>query len=239
MMTVPERILEEDVDAELLRRNRLGESQAVLAAAFGVSKSLVQRRIARARLALTDESDAVRAAGDIQAGSSSAAAAETPIMIRAEYERIVREAKDARSRVAALRELDRFDREGDPPGDLRHQLLATKRRIRELEIQQFRLPRFMPGVKEWFASLPPDIEDWTQLLDAPVELIDQCGDAHHVLAEDVWLYTEKLGWTTPPVWEPDDDVIEEWRARIAEFDARKTDAERKPADRVDMQASSS
>jgi hypothetical protein len=45
---MPERVLEADVDAELLRRNRLGESHAALARAFGCSKSLVQRRIARA-----------------------------------------------------------------------------------------------------------------------------------------------------------------------------------------------
>ena len=47
-MAVPERILEAEVDAELLRRNRLGESHAALARAFGCSKSLVQRRITRA-----------------------------------------------------------------------------------------------------------------------------------------------------------------------------------------------
>ncbi len=69
------------------------------------------------------------------------------------------------------------------------------------------------------------VEDWTQLPGAPLELVDQCGDAHHVLPEDVWFFVEHLNWTTPPVFEPDDDLIEEWRARIAEYDARRSQPE--------------
>jgi hypothetical protein len=83
----------------------------------------------------------------------------------------------------------------------------------------------MPGVSEWFDALPADVEDWTQLPDAPVELIDSRGDAHHVLSEDVWFFIEHLNWTTPCVFEPDDDLIEEWRARIVEYDARRSQPE--------------
>ncbi len=86
----------------------------------------------------------------------------------------------------------------------------------------------MPGVDEWFDSLPADVEDWTQLPDAPVELVDQCGDAHHVMAEDVGLFVDHLGWTRPPPWEPDDDLIEEWRARIAEYEACRTQTALEP-----------
>jgi hypothetical protein len=50
-------------------------------------------------------------------------------------------------------------------------LLAAKRRIREAEAAQFRLPRFLSGVGEWFDALPADVEDWTELPDAPVELV--------------------------------------------------------------------
>ena len=40
------------------------------------------------------------------------------------------------------------------------------------------------------------------------------------MPEDVWFFVEHLGWTTPPVYEPEDELIEEWRAKIAEYDAR-------------------
>jgi hypothetical protein len=79
----------------------------------------------------------------------------------------------------------------------------------------------MPGVTEWFDALPREVEDWAELPDAPVELLDQSGAAHHVLAEDAWFFRDHLNWTTPPLFEPDDDVIEVWRARIAEFDVRR------------------
>jgi hypothetical protein len=46
-------------------------------------------------------------------------------------------------------------------------------------------------------------------------------DAHHVMPEDVSFFVEHLGWTTPPVYEPEDELIEEWRAKIADYDARR------------------
>jgi hypothetical protein len=227
MVALPERILEPDVDAELLRRNRLGESQAALADDFGCSKSLVQRRIARAKLA--EERDQPRANGHLEGGEPTlrglADDDHAPIQVRAEYERIVRESPDSRSVVAALKELERLDRESDLPRDAGRQLLAAIQRIRELEAEQFRLPRFMPGVEEWFDALAADVEGWTQLPGAPVELVDQLGDAHHVLPEDVWFFVEHLNWTTPPVLELDDDLIEEWRARIGKYDARRAQVE--------------
>jgi len=98
----------------------------------------------------------------------------------------------------------------------------------------------MPGVPEWFSALPPDVEDWAALPDAPVELVDQDGWAHHVLPEDVRFFVEHVNWTTPPVFEPDDDVdddvIEEWRARIAEYDARRAQMESEPEDRGPLHA---
>jgi hypothetical protein len=48
-----------------------------------------------------------------------------------------------------------------------------------------------------------------------------------VLAEDA-LFFRDLGWTTPPVWEPQEDVIEEWRAKIAEYDAHRAQMEPEP-----------
>jgi C4-dicarboxylate-specific signal transduction histidine kinase len=103
-----ERVLDAEVDAELLRRNRLGESHAALSDAFGCSKSLVQRRIARAKFAehrLADEPKGARANDRAKPGSPSTADAEAAIQVRAEYERIVRESRDSRSVVAALKEL--------------------------------------------------------------------------------------------------------------------------------------
>lgn len=110
---MPERILEADLDAELLRRNRLGESQAALADAFGCSKSLVQRRITRAakleQRRLAEERERARTDRGPQAGSPSLADAHVAIDIRAELERIVREGKDTRSVLSALKELREMD----------------------------------------------------------------------------------------------------------------------------------
>jgi hypothetical protein len=91
--------------------------------------------------------------------------------------------------------------------------------------RRFELPRWMPGVSEWFDALPPDVELWTDLPDAPVELVDQYGNAHHVLAEDASFFREQAGWMTPPVWEPDEERIEEMRATVAEYDARRVQIE--------------
>jgi hypothetical protein len=108
----------------------------------------------------------------------------------------------------------------------------------QAEVRSDGLRTIMPGVEEWFDALPADVEDWTQLPDAPVELLDQNRDAHHVLREDVWFFVEHLNWTTPPVFEPDDDVIEEWRVRIAEYDARLAQLESEPEDRAQAVLSS-
>ncbi len=111
-----ERILEAELDAELLRRNRLGESQAALARAFGCSKSLVQRRIARATLAelrLPDEPARTRTDRPPPAVGPSIAEAHAPIDVRSELERIVRDGKDTRSVLSALKELRTIG--GDTP----------------------------------------------------------------------------------------------------------------------------
>jgi hypothetical protein len=78
----------------------------------------------------------------------------------------------------------------------------------------------MPGVEEWFAALPEDVEEWWELPDAPVELVSSFGTPHYVTADVAWFFVERLGWTRPLEFEPDEDVIEEWRAKIADYDAR-------------------
>ena len=75
------------------------------------------------------------------------------------------------------------------------------------------------GGNEWLDALPPGVT-WSHLPGAPVELVDTVGDAHLLMPEDVSFFVEHLGWTTPPVYEPEDELIEEWRAKIAEYDAR-------------------
>jgi hypothetical protein len=129
----------------------------------------------------------------------------------------------ARDLASLVNARARLDAEQRPEAERARetQLLAATRRIRELEAAVVGLPRFMPGVEEWFAALPADVEDWAQLPDAPVELIDTYGEAHTVVAEDVWFFVEHLGWTTPPRYEPDEELIEEWRLIIADHDARK------------------
>ena len=64
------------------------------------------------------------------------------------------------------------------------------------------------------------MEGWRHLPDAPVELVDQYGDAHDVLAEEAPFFRDQVGWRTPPVWEPQEEFIEEMRAMIAEYEAR-------------------
>lgn len=128
----------------------------------------------------------------------------------------------ARDLASLVNTLARLDAQELPTSDsdLHLRLLAAKRRIEELTWAQFQLPRFMPGVEEWFAALPEDVEDWSELPDAPVELVSSFGTPHYVTADDAWFFVERLGWTPSLVLEPDDDLIEEWRARIAEYDAR-------------------
>jgi hypothetical protein len=155
-----------------------------------------------------------------------------PLDVRHEFEIIARTSSSQIARIQALRELAKLDTEttSSSEGDLRLHLLTARQRIRELQAAQFELPRYMPGVDEWFDALPADVEDWRQLPDAPVELLDKSGRAHHVLAEEVWLFVDHLGWTTPPVYEPDDEVIEEWRARIAEYDTQRAQLAPEPED---------
>jgi len=213
--------------AELLAGVDAGMTQRQLADRYDCAPSLVARHIAKAKRAREANEPARRRDVDLSADPHEGS-------MREILEARIRDPRTSARDLASL--LNALTRCEDEPssgsyGDLRMQLLAAKRRIRELETAQFWLPRFMPGVNEWFDALPADVEDWTQLPDAPVELVDQCGDAHHVLAEHVSFFVDHLGWTTPPVWEPDDEVIEEWRARIAEYDARRVEME--PGDSED------
>ena len=128
----------------------------------------------------------------------------------------------ARDVSSLMNALSKLDAEGASAADdeLRLQLVAARHRLRELERANARLPRNMGGVDEWLDALPPGVT-WSHLPGAPVELVDTVGDAHLLMPEDVSFFVEHLGWTTPPVDEPEDELIEEWRAKIAEYDARR------------------
>jgi hypothetical protein len=56
-------------------------------------------------------------------------------------------------------------------------------------------------------------------------LLDQEGAAHMMLPEDAAFFAEHLNWQPPPEFERENELIEEWRARIAEHDARRSAAE--------------
>ena len=192
-----------------------GVSERELARRYDCAPSLVHRHVARAKRAreLADrvvEPDTERIVEPIE-GS-----------VRDLVEARIRDphisARDLASLMNALSKLD-VEEASAADDELRLQLVAARQRVRELERANFRLPICMPGVNEWLDALPPGVT-WSHLPGAPVELVDSVGDAHLVMPEDVWFFVEHLGWTTPPVYEPEDELIEEWRAKIAEYDAR-------------------
>jgi hypothetical protein len=194
-----------------------GISERELARRYDCAPSLVHRHLARAKRAreLTDRVEGPDTERSVEPIEGS---------VRDILEARIRDphisARDLASLMNARSKLDA--EEASAPGDeLRLQLVAARRRVRELERANFRLPIFMPGVNEWFDALPPEVDTWSHLPGAPVELIDSVGDAHHVMPEDVWFFVEHLGWTTPPLYDPEDELIEEWRAKIAEYDARR------------------
>lgn len=63
-----------------------------------------------------------------------------------------------------MNQLSKLDAEEASAADdeLRLQLVAARRRVRELERANFRLPIFMPGVNEWLDALPPG-STWSHL----------------------------------------------------------------------------
>jgi hypothetical protein len=134
-------------------------------------------------------------------------------------------ARDLASLLNARARLDADEETHASDDTLRLRLLAARQRIRKLERAQLRLPRFFPGVNEWFDALPAEVERWSELPDAPVELLDQEGAAHMMLPEDAAFFAEHLNWQPPPEFERENELIEEWRARIAEHDARRSAAE--------------
>jgi hypothetical protein len=133
-------------------------------------------------------------------------------------------ARDLASLINAQARLD-ADEPSAAEAALRANLHAAKQRIHELERARIGLPRFFPGVDEWFDALPPEVERWSELPGAPVELIATGGDVHMMLPEDAAVFAEHLGWQPPPVFEPEEELTEEWRARIADHDARRSAAE--------------
>ncbi len=46
-----------------------------------------------------------------------------------------------------------------------------------------------------------------------------------MLPDDAALFAEHLGWQPPPVYEPDAELIEEWRTQMAAHDAPRAAAE--------------
>lgn len=212
---------------DLLAAADAGTPQRELAHRYGCVPSLVARHLARARLGRGLSEPAPGHDPALTADRHSGSMRE---LLEARIRDPRTSARDLASLANALARLD-AEESSAPNSVPRAQLLAAKRRIRELERAQFRFPRFMPGVEEWLAALPPHVDDWVQLPGAPVELVDQAGEAHMLLPEDVWFFVEHAGWTPPRVFEPDEDVIEEWRATIAEYDARRIQIEHEPEDR--------
>jgi hypothetical protein len=135
-------------------------------------------------------------------------------------------ARDLASLVNAQARLDALEPSA-AEARLRASLRAAKHRIQELESARIRLPRLFPGVDEWFKALPADADlgRWIELPGAPVEMVTTHGDVHMMLPDEAALFAEELGWQPPPVYEPDDELIEEWRTKIAAHDARRTAAE--------------
>jgi hypothetical protein len=204
---------------DLLASVDAGTPQRELARRYGCAPSLVARHVARAR----------RSRDSRLAHACDSAATSRPhtTTMREILEARIRDPKtSARDLASLVNTLARLDAQELPTSDsdLRLRLLAARRRIEELTWAQFQLPRFMPGVEEWFAALPEDVEDWTELPDAPVELVSSSGTPHYVTADVASFFVERLGWTRPLVLEPDEEVIEEWRTKIAEYDARNAPA---------------
>lgn len=193
-----------------------GLSQRDIARRYNCAHSLVARHVARAKRS-REPSESEHHPGETTASHEGS----INEILEA---RICDPRTSARDLASLVNSLIRLEAKKDP-----HVVEAPPRQrsgsrvsIRELKNPpRFQLSRFMPGVNEWFDALPPDAEEWMHLPDAPVELVDQYGDAHHVLAEEASFFCDQLGWATPSVWEPEDDVIEEWRVKIAEYDARK------------------
>ena len=213
---------------DLLAAADEGVSERELARRYNCAHSLINRHVVRAKRAREladcgDEPDTERIVEPIE-GS-----------VRDILEGRIRDphisARDFASLMNARSKLD-AEETSAADDELRLQLLAARRRVRELERANFRLPIFMSGVNEWLDALPPGVT-WSHLPGAPVELVDTVGDAHLVMPVDVWFFVEHLGWTTPPVYEPEDELIEEWRAKIVEYDARRALERVEPADRED------
>ena len=205
-----------------------GISERELARRYDCAPSLVHRHVARAKRArelnYREEQPSTDRSVDGNEGS-----------LRDILEARIRHPNTSARDVASLMNaLSKLDAEGASAADdeLRLQLVAARHRLRELERANARLPRNMGGVDEWLDALPPGVT-WSHLPGAPVELVDTVGDAHLVMPVDVWFFVEHLGWTTPPVYEPEDELIEEWRAKIVEYDARRALERVEPADRED------
>lgn len=208
-----------------------GVSERELARRYDCAPSLVHRHVARAKRAreLADREEEPDTERSVEPSEGS-----VRDIVEARIRDPYTSARDLASLMNALSKLD-AEEASTADDELRLQLVAARQRVRELERANFRLPRFMPGVNEWFDALPPEVDTWSHLPGAPVELVDTVGDAHHVMPEDVWFFVEHLGWTTPPVYEPEDELIEEWRAKIVEYDRRRALERVEPAaDREDV-----
>jgi hypothetical protein len=209
---------------ELLAAVDAGTSQRELALVYDCAPSLVDRHVAKAKRA--------RAASAGEAGVSERRLSVEPQTgsMREILEARIRDprtsARDLASLVNAQARLDAVEPSAAEAA-LRASLRAAKQRIYELERARIGLPRFFPGVNEWFDALPADadVERWSELPGAPVELVTTRGVVHMMLPDDAALFAEHLGWRPPPVFEPDEELIEEWRARIAAHDARRVAAE--------------
>lgn len=208
---------------ELLAAVDAGTSQRELALVYDCAPSLVARHIAKAKRA--------RAANGGEAGVSERRLSVEPQTgsVREILEARIRDprtsARDLASLINAQARLDADEQPSAAEAALRVSLRAAKQRIHELERARIGLPRFFPGVDEWFDALPADADCWSELPGAPVELVATGGGVHMMLPDDAAFFAEHLDWQPPPVFEPDEELIEEWRARIADHDERRSAAE--------------
>jgi hypothetical protein len=200
---------------DLLAAEAAGVSQRKQARRRNCAPSLIARHLGRAR-----RDREANGAEDHRVEASELHNGSMREVVEARIRDPKTSARDLASLVNALARLEAV--ENPAPVVELEQRREGKYSLHELKsARRFQLPRFMPGVSEWFDALAPDVELWKHLPDAPVELVDGYGDAHDVLAEEESFFRHELGWKPPPVWEPQEDFLEEMRARIAELDASR------------------
>jgi hypothetical protein len=207
---------------DLLAAVDAGRTQRELALRYDCAPSLVARHVAKAKRVRAANEPALGRERDLSVESQAGSLRE---ILEARLRDPGTSARDLASLINARTRLDADEQRHASEDALRMSLCAAKQRIRELELARIGLPKFFPGVDEWFDALPADVERWSELPGAPVELLAPGGGVHMMLPEDAAFLAEQLNWQPPPEFEPEEELIEEWRAKIVEHDARRSAAE--------------